>query len=296
MKKLLTGVLSVAIMLSLLPVQASAEEAKQPWTNETLIAHGLGSIYGQTLTNSYEAFLVNYDKGYRVFEADLILTADNELAARHDWYQYLSERLQPTLPEHLKNGPLTLAEFKKHKILKAYKPLDLDGILEILVKYPDVYFVTDTKSEDPAVYKKQFELIVKKAKAIDPALLDRIVPELFEIDMIKDVKQIHDFPNYLFSIYMTGYTEKETIALVKKHNIKAVAMPVERATASMIDGLNKLGVPTYVHTVNDPYQVKRLQQIGVHGFYSDYIDYSTPMAPKLANAGTRLGGNVAAAR
>ncbi|MFS0837720.1 phosphatidylinositol-specific phospholipase C/glycerophosphodiester phosphodiesterase family protein [Paenibacillus sp. 1P03SA] len=287
MKKHLTGALALLLALTWLPLEhASAAKEAGPWTDQTLIAHAMGGISGETLTNSYEAFLDNYEKGHRLFEVDLNLTSDGQLAARHDWMRYLSDRLQPTLPEHLKDGPIPLADFKSHKILNKYTPLDLDLLLQLLEQYPDAYIVTDTKSEDPEVVQKQFELIVQKAKAADPALLERIVPELYEIEMIQQVKKIYDFPNYLFSIYMTSYSEKEIISLVKKHNIKAVAMPYERATSTMIGGLDKLGVPVYVHTVNEMKEINRLKKIGVHGFYTDFLTYRQ-VAPNSAAAKTQ---------
>lgn len=39
-----------------------------------MVSHAMGEINGQESTNAYEAFLVNYEKGYRVFEVALILT------------------------------------------------------------------------------------------------------------------------------------------------------------------------------------------------------------------------------
>ncbi|MEC0246998.1 phosphatidylinositol-specific phospholipase C/glycerophosphodiester phosphodiesterase family protein [Paenibacillus chitinolyticus] len=294
MNKHLTGVLALLLTVALLPFQhASAKEAG-PWTDQTLIAHAMGGISGETLTNSYEAFLINYEKGHRLFEVDLNLTSDGQLAARHDWLRYLSDRLQPTLPDHLKDGPVTLAEFKRHKILNKYTPLDLDLLLQLLEQYPDAYIVTDTKSEDPEVVQKQFQLIVQQAKAVNPALLERIVPELYEIDMINQVKKIYDFPNYFFSIYMTSYSEKEIISLVKKNNIKAVAMPVERATSTMIGGLSKLGVPVYVHTVNELKEVNKLKKIGVHGFYTDFLTYRE-VSPDSAAAKTQTAVKAASA-
>ena len=57
-------------------------------TSNPLIAHAFGGIDDKTYTNSLEAFQTNYDKGFRVFEVDLILTSDGGLAARHDWQPY----------------------------------------------------------------------------------------------------------------------------------------------------------------------------------------------------------------
>ncbi|AQT83571.1 hypothetical protein B1222_02595 [Paenibacillus larvae subsp. pulvifaciens] len=98
--------LTVICLFVLTSNQAAAEEPTQHWSEHKMIAHALGMVGGQDGTNSYEAFLANYKKGFRIFEVDLILTSDGKLAARHDWNLSRSEIMQPTLPDRLKEGPI----------------------------------------------------------------------------------------------------------------------------------------------------------------------------------------------
>lgn len=77
------------VLICLLLAPGGVTHAQGTWTDYRLIAHGLGEISSVSVTNSHEAFITNYNKGHRVFEADLILTQDGQLVARHDWSDYL---------------------------------------------------------------------------------------------------------------------------------------------------------------------------------------------------------------
>ena len=50
------------------------------------VAHAMGGIDGRLYTNTREAFLQNYSRGFRVFELDLAMTTDSALVLAHDWY------------------------------------------------------------------------------------------------------------------------------------------------------------------------------------------------------------------
>ncbi|SDC76632.1 glycerophosphoryl diester phosphodiesterase [Paenibacillus sp. UNCCL117] len=246
--------------------------AQDTWTRHTHIAHGMGQIDGVNTANAGEAFVLNYDKGFRVFEADLILTTDGHLVARHDWSDYLSRMLQQTVAsEQTVNAPMSLAQFKERNILGAYRPLEVSELLNLLVAYPDAYLVTDTKETDPQIVDKQFRLLVEAAKAIDPALLERIIPELYTPEMIRQVRDIYPFPSYLFSLYLSSLSHEEVLEEVRTLGIQAVAMPLERVDANWMRQLKAEGAVVYTHTLNDPLEWARLQKMGVHGVYTDEL-------------------------
>lgn len=267
---------------------AEAEASEPPeapeWTQYELIAHGLGGISGYAVTNSYEAFVANYEKGHRLFEVDLILTSDEKLAARHDWHYYSSEELQPTLPEESKEGPIPFKEFVSHPILEKYNPIGIKKIVELLQKYPDVYFVTDTKETDPGLVRIQFEQIVQTAKKTDPALLDRIIPELYTEEMIRIVRDIHPFKHLFFSLYLSNYSLQETVDIIRDYDVKAVAMPTERATPELVQAIRGAGAVVYAHTVNDIGELNALRAVGVNGFYTDFLTYTDFELAELRSA------------
>ncbi|UJF33887.1 phosphatidylinositol-specific phospholipase C/glycerophosphodiester phosphodiesterase family protein [Paenibacillus hexagrammi] len=302
MKRLLCFVIAAAlsgmlILSSCSTAQAQAQEVQgsPEWTSNRMIAHGMGGISDTAYTNSYEAFVLNYQKGHRVFEADLILTEDGKLAARHDWLPYTAERLKLDLPESQIGEPLDMNEFKKVKILGKFMPLSFRDIVRLMHLYPDIYFVTDTKETDLNLVRKQFEQIKQTADRIDPSVLDRMIPELYTQDMYHEVMDIYPFPNKLYSLYLSNESQEETVKFVKENGIQTVAMPVERAQMmpELVKALNEEGVRTYVHTVNAQEDIDAMLKLGVYGIYTDYLPNDSDMFGEGSN-GEMQGGNLQA--
>jgi glycerophosphoryl diester phosphodiesterase len=296
LKLISTVSLALALWLPSIPHSAHAEVAATPeeWTKYPLVAHALGGIDGVDYTNSLEAFKQNYDKGQRVFEVDLSLTEDGQLAARHDWQPYLATKFEQNIPADKLDEPLTLKEFKSYKILKQYTPLSFTNIARILEKYPDVYFITDTKETDPAIIQEQFSLIKETANKVDPAILDRIIPEIYSPEMMDTVKGIINFKHVIFSIYMSPMEPDEVIQYVKDHQIHVVAMPAERATRSFMKGLAKVDAVAYVHSLNTVEEVNKYLKMGVHGVYTDFLSYRDLGMDTSAWTGPAGSKNIAA--
>jgi glycerophosphoryl diester phosphodiesterase len=267
------------------PVPTNEEAAANEWTRFPLIAHALGGIDGVDYTNSLEAFKTNYDKGQRLFEVDFSITSDGQLAARHDWMGYLATKFEQDIPEEKLEEPLTLREFKSYKILEEYTPLSFGDIARLSKKYPDVYFITDTKETDLALVEQQFTIIRDIANRVDPAILDRFIPEIYSPEMMEKVRSIIPFKNVIFSLYMTPMEPAEVVQYVKDNNVHVVAMPEEIATKKFVKDLNDVGVLTYVHSLNKVRDVKRLMKMGVHGVYTDFLTYKDmgiDVAPLIA--------------
>lgn len=274
LKLMITCVFALGAWLPSMTGAAFAASAPtEEWTKYPLIAHALGGIDGVDYTNSLEAFKTNYDKGQRVFEVDLSLTQDGQLAARHDWEGYLATKFEQNIPADQLNEPLTLKEFKGYKILKDYTPLSFMNVVRILEKYPDVYFITDTKETDPALVQKQFTLIKDTVNKVDPALLDRLIPEIYSPEMMTQVKNLVPFKHVIFSIYMSSMEPNEVAKYVKENQIHVVAMPFERATRSYMKKLSDAGAVVYVHSLNNVDDVNKYLAMGVHGVYTDFLSY-----------------------
>lgn len=166
---IIAGIITIAVIIFVIffVVQKPADQAAGPdsaptestekfdysWAeNNPYIAHAFGGILGDTYTNSYEAFLLNYQLGHRVFEVDFYITDDGKTVAAHD-NDYWSKNA--TLPANLHTSGIDDAtkEFTYDNFMSSlwydkYHPIDLDTLIQILKEYPDVYIVTDTKYSD----------------------------------------------------------------------------------------------------------------------------------------------------
>lgn len=234
-----------------------------------MVAHAMGGINGIAYSNTYEAFIANYEKGLRIFEVDLLLSKDNDLIARHEWSESFTK--QDILEPDKQGSVLTSAEFKAAKIMDQYEPLNWDEILELMEFYPDVYIVTDTKQIKPDEIDQIFGAIVDSVKTKDPALLERIVPQIYNQPMWEQLQGIHPFESIIFTLYTIHDTDEEVVRFVEEKGITAVTMSETRANKELIASLNKIGVPSYVHTINDPKVMKKFKRMGAYGFYTDFL-------------------------
>lgn len=261
----------VLLALSWLPETPKSEE--DGFRAHRMVAHAMGGIEGLTYTNTYDAFLVNYDQGFRVFEVDLLLSSEGRLVARHEWGESFTRQLgqEDELAADRQGAVLSYAEFKAAKIQGVYEPLDWDDVLELMEQYPDVYIVTDTKQSSPEEIQQIFTQIVDQAKAKDPELLKRVVPQIYNREMWEPVQAIYPFASVIFTLYQTHDTDEEVVAFAKDKHLAAVTMSDTRANAQLIEELNRIGVPSYIHTINDLKTMAKFKRMGAYGFYTDFL-------------------------
>lgn len=273
-KKIIASVIMIGA-IALLLVLTLGEKEKQPATGfaaHRIVAHAMGGIHNYTYTNTLDAFIANYEQGTRVFEADLLLTSDDKLVARHEWTANMSKLLgqQNVLPAAKQGAVLNYEDVMSSPVLELYSPLDIDKIMDLMVIYPDAYIVTDTKELEPERVTKQFQLIVEAAEKKDPALLQRIVPQIYSRDMLDVVNRVYAFPEVIFTLYQTQDSDEVVIDFASQTGVD-ITMPTVRATKSFVRKLKNAGARVYVHTVNDEKEISELSRMGVDGFYTDFV-------------------------
>ncbi|MFP4975296.1 phosphatidylinositol-specific phospholipase C/glycerophosphodiester phosphodiesterase family protein [Paenibacillus sp. CN-4] len=277
MKKL-TVSLAVLFALSLLVVLSLSFYGgkEKPAVKEgpaayRIVAHAMGGIEHQPYTNAYEAFVANYEKGTRIFEVDFMLSTDGYPLARHEWSANMSKLLGQTrtLPAEKQDQPLSRKEFMGTPIFEFYTPLDGERILDLMEHYPDAYIVTDTK-EDDAGYLRLLRKLAEEAKTRNPALLDRVVPQIYSREMLAQVKDIYPFPQVIYTLYASEDSDEAVVEFAKKTGVW-VTMADSRATEKFVGDLIQTGTQVYVHTVNDEERIRELSKMGVSGFYTDYF-------------------------
>lgn len=243
-------------------------EATKPWTDYDLVAHAGGGLTlddGSRVfySNAKEAVNQNYAKGYRVFEIDFNLSNDGKLIAAHE-------------PRDIKrltgiSGVPTHTAWLGAKILSKYTTMDAVAVLSLLLAYSDAYIVTDTKYIDTARITTQFEELVNTANQIDPTLLERIVPQIYNPAMLTTLNKIYSFKEVIYTLYMSPQTSEQVFDFVTENpQITAVTMCDSRAISDTLVGkLLTKNVKTYAHTVNTQERFNELKNVGVHGIYTD---------------------------
>lgn len=91
-KIIATVVMIVALIMTLvITLNKEEEQSASGFEAHKIVAHAMGGINGHTYTNAWEAFVANYAQGTRVFEVDLLLSADDQLVGRHEWSGNMSK-------------------------------------------------------------------------------------------------------------------------------------------------------------------------------------------------------------
>ena len=194
---LLLSLFSKNVFASSEEAQAASEETEAVQISD-LIAHAGGAIIGEDrvsiYTNSPEAIEANYALGFRTFEMDLELTSDGKIASVHDWDDYGLKNGEPMSSEEwLAAGSAGKDESEAH-----YTSLLFEDILDIMEKYPDIVIVTDTKYSDERA-SQMFTIICDTVEQKDPALFDRLVPQIYTNEMYDVIMELYPWKNIIYT-------------------------------------------------------------------------------------------------
>lgn len=251
-----------------------AEKRPSKLAERPVVLHGFGYIDGHMVTNSTEAFLANYERGFRVFEVDLQMTSDDRLIARHDWELEHYEWLGQEVPEA--GGPKPFDQIMAMKIHNKYSAPSWEQILELMQRYPDVYIVTDTKDKEETLVRQTFSYLVEATKKVEPELLERIIPQIYDKPMLSYIEDYHDFNEVIYTLYKHTNedipTPRDLSEWSAANNVTAIAALPFRLTEEMQAALNEKNITIYTHTINKPEHAEAYRSRG-WGIYTDYLLY-----------------------
>ena len=271
-KRIVCGIIIAYLLLGAIMNSLYYHSQKIPWYEKSsVVCHALGETReGDTLTNSKEAFLYNYEQGQRVFEVDLQITSDNVMVLRHDWNSDLG---QADAFGWTKGNywAVTVQEFLSTPIEGKYTPLTLEDWFEIMKRYPDIYMVTDTKYS--AEVKSQFQLLVDTAVENGyEDVLSRVIVQIYYKEMYNEVMEVYPFDNWIWTLYYIGYSDgKEILDFMEQKDIPVLVMPYDWWDNEKEEDLSDSEIKVYVHTVDDREEGYKQIEHGVYGLYSDDI-------------------------
>lgn len=227
------------------------------------IAHACGGIDGQVYTNSREAFLHQYARGQRVFEIDFNLANDGVLIACHsedDWRRMTGSAL-----------PYESRHFDEQPLCGQYESLNAQEVIELLADHPDAYIITDTKDTTQAEVMLAFSQLVYLAQKTHPEVLARIIPQIYNEDMLPWVEAVYPFPSIIYTLYQVAWTPESVLDFCMNSGVRFITMPQDQVTEEALRLWDTLGIRVGVHTVNDPLQAQQLFDLGVDMLYTDFL-------------------------
>lgn len=276
-KRMVCGIFAAYLCLLVIIISLCNHSREFPWHERyQVICHALGSTAeGVGLTNSREAFVYNYRRGQRVFEADIQITKDGVMVLRHDWDSDLGQEEAFGWTED-RRGPVTEEAFLNAPIYGQYTPLTLEDWFGIMKTHPDIWLVTDTKYS-PEV-EKQFRLFVDTAVENGyEDVLSRVIVQIYYKEMYDEVRAVYPFENILLTLYYIGYPlgeagEAEALKdFMAGNGIPVLTMPSGWWSEEIEKDLADSGIKVFVHTVNDEAEARQRLTEGISGIYTDVI-------------------------
>jgi len=239
------------------------------WENTVTVGHSFGQVGEDTYTGSLEAFQQYYAFGQRTFEVDFAITADGRMVLKHDWDFPAQAGISG------ENIP-TEEEFLQIPIWGKYTPLSLVDLCAIMEEYPDIWIVTDTKSEEPEQVKQEFDILVQTVKEAGcEDILDRLVIQVYNEQMYECLREYYDFKNYIYTFYQKWYGRPEEMVEICRYcvnnGIGVVAFQDSFYSEEMQEIADRYGLSVYLHTVNDVESAKQYLRMGATGIYTDKI-------------------------
>lgn len=239
------------------------------WIEDTdgYVAHAFGEVDGFTYTNSLEAFEANYARGHRVFEVDLEYTRDDySVVLTHDEESWRAERADVA-----DDVPFTHDVFMNTPINGRFTPLDLEALIELMDEYQDIYIVLDTKYYDTQSVVIVFSQIVREAESVDPEILSRIVPQVYNEDMFWTVMQVYEFKSVIFTLYAIEWTPESVYDFCFRTGCRFVTLWDYLLTPEALALWDTQGINVAVHTVNDQAAADGYYDMGVDMIYTDSL-------------------------
>lgn len=244
--------------------------------NHPYISHAFGGIMGDAYTNSYEAFLLNYQLGQRVFEVDFSLTDDGQTVAAHDadqWHEHAVINRNSDI-SHLSpdSTAFTYDNFMSSLWYGKYRPVDLTALFEILQTHPDVYIVTDTKFSDEPHVRQQFTAFLEAARAVDPALLDRFIVQIYHPDMLDWVMDIYPWKSIIYTLYAnSAWTPENVLAFAQASEVKFITIWDSYLTPEISTLWKSAGLKIGTHTLNHLTTAADSRARGADVIYTDFL-------------------------
>ena len=158
------------------------------------VAHTFGEIDGVFYTDSRDAFVLNYERGFRTFEVDLVLLQDGSAFCAHDGTEWMYGLDKPF-------AETTAAELSGRLCLGKYTPLTGSDLLDLVNEYTDACFLLDTKRTAQNSNHAILEALVSEARERDLSVLDRMIPHTFGPADLWEVAKIHHFSDYWVAVY-----------------------------------------------------------------------------------------------
>ena len=264
------GILVLAGLLSVFSprtVSRDVQRLREMLSEDGHIIHAGGFLEtGEgvvTYTNSLEALENLYAKGRRFCEIDLQETSDGMLICGHgDESELVFGTGLPT--------DSTGAEFLNSRIYGVFTPLSADGLCQFMETHPDLFVITDVKSDNLRVCRRIAEE--------HPGLRSQFIVQIQDPEEYEVLSSL-GFRYIMYPIFKTSDSQRDVLSLAsfaKNHDLVAMIVPNGYYSPDIKLGLAGLivGIPIVLHTLNDCWEIDYyLDHDLATAVYTDLTDF-----------------------
>lgn len=243
-----------------------------------IIAHSGGGIGGYTYANCIEGWQSAYERGVRIYDADINMTSDGVLVLRHDWSDNL-ETSDVSMSEseisidvngiHHKIDERipTYAEFIDTKVYSKYTPMDLNSVISFMLEHEDVFVSIDTKT--PESLRK---LVDYFCETNHEELLKRVITNTYTFEGYFEIMDVYPFENVVMRQYYWCMNDWQEVAeFCTEHNIHVVNVSANLHDDVGIHILKDAGLYVYYAVVDYISDMKIMQESGGNGIISNWL-------------------------
>ena len=241
-------------------------------SRKVLIAHAGGGIGEHVYTNSLEAMDRSAELGFKFIELDFMQLKNGDVILLHDWggtYKNNFAQGQEIKYDGLVKSvdwPKSGAEFSREKMLNGLTPMDLDALIDWMKNHPDVFIITDVKSERiPGL---------RKIRDFAGDLAPRFIAQIFAPDQYEPARAL-GFENIILTVFMLGEPLRISVEdlgdFCRKNDLFALTMPDSWFAEDTFERLGTIHTPLFLHTTNGEKRAEHFFSAGVQGLYTDYL-------------------------
>lgn len=284
------GLLAVLVAVGLQVPAPPTPDAGPP--DPLVIAHA--GAQGHAPGDTIEAFDLALEQGADVLEMDVQLTADDELVVTHD-----------ATVDRMTDGTGTIREMTVEEVQAldaghgftaedGSHPWRGQGVriptfAEVLERYPDTPMIVEMKTEaGPAVVDPTIAMVREHGRddgslvlaSFDRSYLDPVREALPEVPTnMPEGETTGFYIRHLAGLHPWWTPPGELFQVPEYHEGRHVV------TSRFVDAAERLGIEVQVWTVNEPEQMHRLLDAGVHGIMTDVPDVLVEVLAEREAAG-----------
>lgn len=248
---LICMLLLLGLLWGILPAASdpALQQLRKQLAEDGLIIHAGGYLTTSDgtehpYTNSLEALENLYNNGYRFCEIDLQETSDGMLICGHGDENELV--FGTGLPQ-----TATGAEFLSSRIYEEFTPLSADDLAGFMRVHPDLYVVTDVKTDNLCGCRRLAEAF--------PDLCSRLIVQVQLPEEYEELRSL-GFPYVMYPVFKTPDEQRgllQLAAFARHHELLAVILPngYYSPDSKLLLAEKLIGTPFVLHTLNNNWEI-----------------------------------------